>query len=75
MLRLLTGASVTVMKRVVGISYTLKEVQYDDEFIVWDLDDILMLSMVYRGSEGTSDKSAGIDKVSICLPLVHQTTI
>ena len=37
--RLATGASVTVIKRVVGISYTLKEVQYDDDFIVLDLDD------------------------------------
>ena len=36
--RLAAGASVTVMKRVVGITYTLKEVQYNDEFIVWDLD-------------------------------------
>ena len=32
--RLATGASVTVMKRVVGITYT---VQYDDDFIILDL--------------------------------------
>ena len=38
--RLATGASVTVMERMVGISYTLKEVQYNDGFIVFDLDDI-----------------------------------
>ena len=38
-IRLTTGASVTVMKRVLGISYTLKEVLYDDDFIVLDLDD------------------------------------
>ena len=37
--RLATGASVTVMKRVVGISYKLKEVQYDDDFILLDLYD------------------------------------
>ena len=37
--RLATGASVTVMKRIVGITYTLKEVQYDDDFIILDLDD------------------------------------
>ena len=37
--RLATGASVTVMKRVVGITYTLKGVQYDDDFIMLDLDD------------------------------------
>ena len=34
-----TGASVTVMKRVVDITYTLKGVQYDDDFIILDLDD------------------------------------
>ena len=37
--RLATGASVTVMKRVVGITYTLKGVQYDDDFIILDLDE------------------------------------
>ena len=37
--RLATGASVTVMKRVVRITYTLKGVQYNDEFIILDLDD------------------------------------
>ena len=36
---LATDASVTVMKRVVGTTYTLKEVQYDDDSIVLDLDD------------------------------------
>ena len=37
--RLATGASVAVMNRVVGITYTLKGVQYDDDFIILDLDD------------------------------------
>ena len=37
--RLATGASVTVMKRVVGITYTLEGVQYNDDFIILDLDD------------------------------------
>ena len=37
--RLATGASVTVMKRIVRIHYTLEDIQYDDEFIVLDLDD------------------------------------
>ena len=36
---LATGASVTVMKRVVGITYTLKGVQYNADFIKLDLDD------------------------------------
>ena len=37
--RLATGASITVKKRVVGIHYTLEGEQYDDDFIVLDLDD------------------------------------
>jgi hypothetical protein len=37
--RLATGASVKVMKRVVGLHYTLEGEEYDDEFIVLDLDD------------------------------------
>ena len=45
--RLATGASLTVMKRVVGISYTLEEVQYDDDFIFLDLDENLMLYLVF----------------------------
>ena len=74
-MRLATGASVTVMKRVVRITYTLKGVQYNDDFIILDLMTNLMLSLDCRGSEGTSHKSAGIDEVSICPLLVHQTPI
>ena len=37
--RLATGASITVMKRVVKFHYTLRDLQYDDDFIVLDLDD------------------------------------
>ena len=73
--RLTTGASVIVMKCVVGISHTLKEVQYDDDFIVLDLDKNMMLALVYRGLEDTNHKSDGIDEVSIFLPIVHQTSI
>ena len=36
---LATGASITVAKRVVGIHYTSEGEQYDDDFIVLDLDD------------------------------------
>ena len=36
--RLATGASVTVKKRVVGIHYTLEDKQYYDDFLVLDLD-------------------------------------
>ena len=74
-LRLATGPSVTVMEHVEGISYTLKEVHYDDDFIVLDLDDKLYVILGYRGSEVTSHKSAGIDEQSICLSPVHQTAI
>ena len=34
-----TGASIAVMKRVVGFHYTLEDLQYNDNFIVLDLDD------------------------------------
>ena len=37
--RLATGASTTVMKRVMGFQYTLEDLQYNDDFIVLDLDD------------------------------------
>ena len=37
--RLATGASIAVMKSVVGFRYTLKDLQYNDDFIVLDLDD------------------------------------
>ena len=38
-MRLATGASVTVNKRVVGIHYTIEGKEYDDDFIVLELDD------------------------------------
>ena len=38
-MRLDTGASITVKKRVVEFHYTLKGEQYDDDFIVLDLYD------------------------------------
>ena len=66
---LATCASVTVMKRVVGITYTLKGVQYNDDFIILDLDDKCS-SLDCCCSEVTSHKSAGIDEQSICLSLV-----
>ena len=37
--RFATGASVTGRKHAVGIHYTLEDRQYDDDFIVLDLDD------------------------------------
>ena len=38
-MRLATGASIAVMKRVVGFHYTLKDLQYNDDLIVLNLDD------------------------------------
>ena len=38
-MRLATGASISLKKRVVGIHYMLKDEQYDDDFIVLDLND------------------------------------
>ena len=49
---LATGASINLMKRVVGLHYTLGGLQYDDDFIVLDLNDkfdvILGLSWLRR---------------------------
>ena len=36
---LATGASIAVMKRVVGFHYTLEDLQYNDDFIVLNLED------------------------------------
>ena len=36
---LATGASIAVLKRVVVFRYTLEDLQYNDDFIVLDLDD------------------------------------
>ena len=36
--RLATGTSISVMKRVVEFHYTLEDLQYNDDFIVLDLD-------------------------------------
>ena len=73
--RLATGTSVIVMKRVVGITYTLKEVQYDDDFIILDLDDKFDVILGLPWLRRYVHKSAGIAEVSICMPLVHQMAI
>ena len=73
--RLATGTSLTVMKHVIGIYYTLKEVQYDDDLIVLDWDDKFDVILGLPCSEGMTHMSAGIDEVSICLTLVYQTAI
>ena len=39
MVRLALGASIAVMKRVAKFRYTLEDLQYNDDFIVLDLDD------------------------------------
>ena len=73
--RLVTGAFVTVMKRVVGISYTLKEVQYDDDFIVLDMDDkfnvILGLPWLRRYEPQVSWNRRSVDIPAACSPDGH----
>ena len=54
--RLATGASITVEKRVVGINYTLEGEQYDDDFILLIWMTNLMSSWDYLGSEDTSQE-------------------
>ena len=74
-MRLATGASVTVMKRVVVLSYTLKEVQYDDDFIVLDLDDkfdvILGLPWIRRYELQVSWHRRSVDMPATCSPDAH----
>ena len=73
--RLATGASVTVIKSVVGITYTLQEVQYDDDFIILDLDDkfdvILDLPWLRRYKPQVSWHRRTIDMPVACSPDVH----
>ena len=38
-MRLVTRTSIAVMKRAVGFHYTFEDLQYNDDFIVLDLDD------------------------------------
>ena len=73
--RLVTGTPVTVMKRVVGISSTLKEVQYDDDFIVLDLNDkcdvILGLPWLKRYKPQVSWHRRSVDLLAACSPDAH----
>ena len=73
--RLATGASVTVMKHVVRITYTLKEVSYNYKIVVLELDEKFDVILVLPWLRGTRQKSAGIDEQSICPPLVHHMAI
>ena len=73
--RLATGTSVIVMKRVVGITYTLKEVQYDDDFIILDLDDkidvIRGLLWLRRYDPQASWYRQKVDMPTACSPYGH----
>ena len=73
--RLATRASVTVMKRVVGITYTLKGVQYNDDFIILDLDDkfdvILGLPGLRRYEPQVSRHRRTVDMPVTCSPDEH----
>ena len=67
-----TGASIAVIKRVVGFHYTLEDLQYNDDFIVLDLDEefdvILGLPWLGRYELRVSWQHRTVR----CLPLVHQ---
>ena len=73
--RIATGASVKVMKRVVGITYTLKEVHYDDDFIILDLDEkfdvILGLPWLRRYEPQVSWHRRTVDMPVACSPYGH----
>ena len=73
--RLATGASVTVMKRVVGTTYTLKEVQYDDDFIILDSEDkfdvIFGLPWLRRYEPQVSGHRRSVDMPAACSPDAH----
>ena len=77
--RLAPGASVTVNKRVVRIFYTPKEAQYDDTFIVLDLDGIfdviLGLSWLRRYEPKVSWNRRGFDIPAACSPDTHLMNI
>ena len=55
---LAADAYVTVKKHVVGIYYTLEDEHHNEDYIVLDLYEILMPSLVRLGSESTSHESA-----------------
>ena len=68
--RLATGVFVKVMKRVVGIAYTLKEVQYNDEFIILDLDDIFDIILGFAVAQkvrATSQLTSTNSRYACCL--------
>ena len=73
--RLATDASVTVIKRVVGTTYTLKEVQYDDDFIILDSEDkfdvILGLPWLRRYEPQVSWHRPSVDLPAACSPDGH----
>ena len=73
--RLETGASVIVMKRVVGVTYILKEVQYNGDFIILDLGDkfdvILGLTWLRRYDPQVRWHRRTVDMPVACSPDVH----
>ena len=67
---LATVVSITVEKRVVGIHYTLEGEQYDDDFIVLDLDDkfdvILGLPWIRRYEPRVSWQHRTVKRPATC---------
>ena len=78
-MRLATGASITVMKRVVKFHYTLRDLQYDDDFIVLDLDDkfdvILGLPWLRKYERRISWQHRSVKMPATCLSDDHLINI
>ena len=69
-MRLATGVSIKEKMRVVGTHYTLEREQYDDNFIVLDLDDkfdvILWLPWLRRYESRVSWQDRSVNIPAIC---------
>ena len=70
--RLATGASITVMKRVVRIHYTFKDLQYDADFIVLDLDDKFYVILGLPWLRKYEPRISWQHRSVRCLPLVER---
>ena len=73
--RLAIGASIAVMKRVVGFHYTLKDLQYNDDLIVLNLDDkfdvILVLLWLRRYEQRVSWQHRTVKMPATCSSDCH----
>ena len=74
-MRFAKGASISMMNRVVGFHYTLEDLQYNDDFIVLDLDDkfdvILGLPWLRRYEPRVSWQHRPVKMPATCLSDGH----